>query len=83
LTNARDGSTGEVALSNTETDWAHIKEPFLSASGADLNSRGTLLDPVSHVREGCGHNGAYNNLRSLYNLNMFFVFEISPSVMQK
>jgi len=38
---------------------------------------------VSHVREGCGHNGAYNNLHSLYNLNMFFVFEISPSVMQK
>ena len=36
--------------------------------------RGTLSDPVSHVREGCGHNGAYDNLRSLYSLNMFFVF---------
>ena len=61
-------------LSNTEAEWAVIKEPFLSASGADLNSC-DISDPVSHVREGCGHNGAHNNLYSLYNLNKFFVFE--------
>jgi len=69
-------------LSNTETDWVQIKEPSLSASGADLNSW-DISDPVSHVREGCSHNGAHNNLHSLYNLNKFFVFEISRSVMQK
>ena len=32
-TNARDGSTDEEALSNAETDLAHIEDSFLSASG--------------------------------------------------
>ena len=70
LTHGMDRQVHEVALSNTETDWVHIKEPFLSASGADLNSW-DILEPVSHMREGCGHNGTHYNLHSLYNLNMW------------
>jgi len=45
----------------------------LSSSGADLNSW-DISDPVSHMREGCGHNGAYNNFHSLYNLNNVLCF---------
>ena len=52
-----------------------LKDIFLSESGIFLNSW-DKADPVSHMREGCGHNDTHKNLQSFSNKNMLFVFSL-------
>ena len=59
-TNARDGSTGEEALSNTETDLAHIEDSFLSASSRfEYPSESVITyclgETLNHVKSHASH----------------------------